>query len=398
MDGLGARYPRPCADADRRYILPVVESAFIIGPDAFNGGRLRLVYELTTKSRQGRGKAMKVIQAGIGGMGNAWLNAVQKSDVVDFAGFVEINDEIARSQAEAYGLDQARIFKSLLEALERVNADAVINVTPPQFHREVTVFALEAGLPVLQEKPLAGTLDDARAIAAAADASGVLCSIAQNYRYRPLSQTVKGVLESGELGAVAAVSAEFYKGPHFGGFREAMPHPLIIDMAIHHFDMLRYFLGSNAETVSARSWNPPWSWFAGDASAAAQIGFAKGVQATYSGSWCSQALETSWNANWRFECERGVLLVEDDAVFVQRLLKVGEGPGALVNVHDEKQEVPLVTMAREGQDYLLREFYEAVMQGKPTGTTAQDNIHTMELVFGVVRACDSGQPVRLKPA
>ena len=338
---------------------------------------------------------MKVIQVGIGGMGRAWLDAVQNSPQVDFAGFVEINPDIARAQAAAYNLDQSLIFDSLPQALQQVDADAVINITPPQFHRAVTVTALEAGLPVLQEKPLAGTLEDARAIAAAADDSGVLCSVAQNYRYRQLTQTVKRVLDSGELGAVAAVSVEFYKGPHFGGFREEMPHPLIIDMSIHHFDMMRFFLGSDAKTIQARSWNPPWSWFAGHASASAQIGFANGVQVAYAGSWCSQALETSWNANWRFECERGVLLAQDDRVTMQRLLRVGSGEGALVNEHAEPEEIPLIEMPREGQDYLLQEFYQAATAGKSTATTAQDNIHTMELVFGVVRACESGQPVSL---
>ncbi len=338
---------------------------------------------------------MKVLQVGIGGMGNAWLNAVQQSEVVDFAGFVEIDQEIARQQANTYGLDQSRIFNSLPQALTQVDADAIINVTPPQFHREISVNALEAGLPVLSEKPLAGTLEDARAIVAAADKSGILHSVAQNYRYQPLSQTIKAVLDSGELGALAAVRAEFYKGPHFGGFREEMPHPLIIDMAIHHFDMMRFFLDSNAIKISARSWNPPWSWFDGDASAAAQIEFANGVQASYCGSWCSQALETSWNANWRFECERGVLLVEDDTVYLQRLVRVGDQAGALVNVHDEKVSLPLLKMEREGQDYLLHEFYQAVRQGTRTGTSAQDNIHTMELVFGVVNACDSGAAVTL---
>lgn len=338
---------------------------------------------------------MRVIQVGIGGMGNAWLSAVQRSPRVDFAGFVEINTEIARAQAQAFKLDEALIFDALPSALEQVEADAVINVTPPQFHREVTVTALEAGLPVLQEKPLAGTLADARAIVAAADDSGVLCSVAQNYRYRPLTQTVKRVLDSGELGAVAAVTIEFYRGPHFGGFREEMAHPLIVDMSIHHFDMMRYFLGSDARAIQAHSWNPPWSWFAGDASASAQIGFANAVQASYAGSWCAQALETSWNANWRFECERGVLLARDDRVTIQRLLRAGSGADALANEHAEPEEIPLDAMPREGQDYLLSEFYDAVTQGGTTATTAQDNIRTMELVFGVVRACDSGKPVSL---
>lgn len=338
---------------------------------------------------------MKVIQVGIGGMGNTWLRAVQRSAQIEFAGFVEIDDEIARAQAAACQLDPSLIFQSLPEALGTVEADAVINVTPPEVHCEICVCALEAGLPVLTEKPLAGNLEDARAIVASATATGVDCIVAQNYRYRPLTQTIKAILASGELGAVAAARCEFYRGPHFGGFREEMPHPLIIDMSIHHFDLMRFFLDSDAVAIRARSWNPPWSWFAGDASAAALIEFGDGAQASYTGSWCSQALETSWNADWRFECERGVLLAQDDRLYAQRLLSVKEGARGLASAHDEKREIPLVNMEREGQDYLLQEFLEAVTEGAATATTAQDNIHTMEFVFGVVAACESGSLINL---
>jgi len=338
---------------------------------------------------------MKVIQVGIGGMGNTWLGAVQRSPQVEFAGFVEIDDKIARAQSETYNLDQSLIFPSLPAALDAVEADAVINVTPPDVHREICISAMEAGVPVLTEKPLAGTLEDARAIVEAADATGVLCSVAQNYRYRPLTQTIKAILAGGELGAAAALRTEFFRGPHFGGFREEMRHPLIVDMSIHHFDLMRLFLDSDAVAISARSWNPPWSWFNGDASAAAQIEFVNGVQATYVGSWCSQAVETSWNADWRFECERGVLLVEDDRIYIQQLLSVNEGARGRSSVHDEVREVPLIGMEHESQDYLLQEFYEAVMGGRSVGTTAQDNIHTMEFVFGVVEACEGGKTVTL---
>lgn len=338
---------------------------------------------------------MKVIQVGIGGMGNTWLNAVLQSPQVEFAGFVEIDNEIARAQSEAYNLDRALIFQSLPEALEAVEADAVINVTPPEFHREICVSAMEAGAPVLTEKPLAGNLDDARAIVETANATGILCSVAQNYRYRTLTQTIKAILAGGELGAVAALRCEFFRGPHFGGFREEMRHPLIIDMSIHHFDLMRLFLDSDAVSIAARSWNPPWSWFDGDASAAAQIEFANGAQASYIGSWCSQAMETSWNANWRFECERGVLLVEDDRITAQQLISVNEGARGLASAHAEIREVPLIGMECENQDFLLREFFEAVMRGEPVVTTAQDNIHTMEFVFGVVKACDSGGLINL---
>ena len=338
---------------------------------------------------------MKVIQAGMGGMGNAWLHAVRNSQQVDFAGFVEINDEIARQQSAAYGLDLSTVYRTLPEALRHLDADAVINVTPPQFHKEISIAALEAGLPVMSEKPLADTLDAARAIVAKSNETGVTLSVGQNYRHFPLTRTIKGILDSGELGALTALQVGFYKGPHFGGFREQMPHPLTIDMAIHHFDMMRYFLDSDAQWISARSWNPPWSWYAGDASLAATIQFANGAVASYSGSWCSQALETTWNGSWRFECERGALLVEDDIITIQRLLNVGDGPDVMRNEHDDKRIVPIAPLPRAGQDSLLQEFYEAVTGGKSTLTSAQDNIRTMELVFGVVKACESGDPVRL---
>ncbi|MCB0087723.1 MAG: Gfo/Idh/MocA family oxidoreductase, partial [Caldilineaceae bacterium] len=87
---------------------------------------------------------MKVIQVGMGGMGNAWLNAVTASPNVTYAGFVEVNDAIAEAQAGKYGLDGGVIFQTLTEALDRVEADGVINVTPPQFHKAVSVAALEA--------------------------------------------------------------------------------------------------------------------------------------------------------------------------------------------------------------------------------------------------------------
>ena len=338
---------------------------------------------------------MKVIQIGMGGMGDTWLKTVRRSSEVEFAGFVEINDAIAARQAETYGFDRETIFTSLPEALEQLDADGVIDVTPPQFHKANSLIALDAGVPVLSEKPLSDNLADARAIVDKANDTGVLHMVAQNYRYRAFTQTVKSVLESGELGPVASVHAEFFAGPRFGGFREEMAQPLLVDMSIHHFDLMRFFLNSNASRVHANSWNPPWSWFDGDASAEASIQFADGVIATYSGSWASRGRETSWNAHWRFECERGVLMTEHDVIAVQRALSGAERGAEPREQYSEIEIVPQPEMARESQDYLLHEFYEAVTMGKPIATSAHDNIGTIELVFGIVAACYSGAAVEL---
>ena len=77
-----------------------------------------------------------------------------------------------------------------------------------------------------------------------------------------------------------------------------MPYLLIIDMAIHHFDMIRYFLGLNPLSVFGRSWNPSWSWYKGDAACSLITEIEKGVVASYCASFASKRQETSWNADW----------------------------------------------------------------------------------------------------
>lgn len=329
---------------------------------------------------------MNVIQVGIGGMGNAWLRAVQASPDVAYAGFVEVNEVVAAEQVAKYGLDGSKVFASLDEALGSVQADGVINVTPPQFHRQVSLVAMDAGVPVLSEKPLADTLAAAQDIVDASNRTGVLHMVTQNYRYHAPTQTLYQTLQKGEFGAIGAVKVDFFKGPHFGGFREEMPYPLIIDMSIHHFDLMRFFLGRDPVSIYGRSWNPPWSWFQGDASALVSLEFGGGesgesVVVSYNASWCSQGLATPWNANWRFECAEGVIALVDDQVITQR------PDGEVVHV-------PTVQPQRLAQEYLLHEFYEAVMLGKPAVTTCQDNIKSLGIVFDVIQSFASGSVVQ----
>jgi predicted dehydrogenase len=205
--------------------------------------------------------------------------------------------------------------------------------------------------------------------------------VAQNYRYHAPTQTLFHTLQQADFGPVGAVKVDFFKGPHFGGFREEMPYPLIIDMSIHHFDLMRFFLGRDPVAIYGRSWNPPWSWFKGDASAAVILDFGREeageVIVNYNASWCSQGQVTPWNGNWRFECAEGVISLTDDVVTTQR------PDGEVVTV-------PVLDLPRLGQAYLLHEFYEAVMLGKPPLTTCQDNIKSLAIVFDVIESFAHG--------
>ena len=92
-------------------------------------------------------------------------------------------------------------------ALDEV--DVFYNLGPNHVHAEPSIAALEAGVPVLCEKPLAPTLEEAAAMRDAAAATGVTAGAAFNYRFVPAMRHAKGLIEDGELGDIRQVRGRY---------------------------------------------------------------------------------------------------------------------------------------------------------------------------------------------
>lgn len=330
---------------------------------------------------------MRVIQMGIGGMGGAWLERLTPLPFVDFVGFVEVNEENAKQQAERFDLDEALIFKTLPEALSAVEADAVIAVIPPEFRTETLKTCIEANLPLLAEKPLAETMDDAFTQLKLAEDSGLMYAISQDYRYKPPLYTVKDILDSGELGKINAITARHYFGFYFTGFRSEMPQPLLNDMAIHHFDLLRYFLGENPTSLYAKAWSPSWNENAGNMSAHALLTFPEDVHVAYTASWVTTGLPSTFDGDWRFDCEKGVLALENDLITVQ-LRDDKDKPTYSFHLSEHRDAIEL---DYDRQAYLAYQLNETVVNGTPMPTRIQDNIHSLQMVFDTIESSNTGQ-------
>ena len=93
--------------------------------------------------------------------------------------------------------------------------------------------------------------------------------------------------------------------PHFGGFREKMAHPLLVEMSIHHFDLMRFIFDTNPKNIYAKTWRPRWSWFDGDPCTSVLVEMDSGVIITYLGSWVTLGDQTTRNGDWRIECSAG---------------------------------------------------------------------------------------------
>jgi len=297
-------------------------------------------------------RALRAVLVGCGGMAGAWLKPAATVPGLEIAGLVDIRRENAERRREEFGLTRAVVGTDLRAMLKAVKPDIVFDVTVPESHCGVVTQALRNGCHVLGEKPMADSMTNARRMLAAARKSRRIYAVTQNYRYNAQIQALRQVAHSGRIGDVTTVHCDFFLGPHFGGFREQMDHVLLLDMAIHTFDAIRFVSGQSAAAVYARDWNPAGSWFRHGASAVATFEMTGGVVATYRGSWCAQGMSTPWNSQWRVLGSRGTA-TWDGAGEVKA--QAQKGRKGFVR---EMADVPVTVrpVAHSGHDALIREF------------------------------------------
>lgn len=338
-----------------------------------------------------------IVQVGLGGWGRSWADIVMASDDWELAAVVDVDPARLEEAAQRHGLAAHRVHTTLGAAVEAVEADACLVVVPPEAHAEVVIEAAGRGLHCLVEKPLADGIADARRMVAAADAADVRLMVNQNYRFRRAARTVGRLMRQGVVGRLGAVDIRFQKAARFGGgFREQMDHPLVLDMAIHHFDLLRGALGFEPATVTARSWNPSWSWFRGDACANVVFEAADGAVAVYGGSWVSRGWETTWDGDWRIQGVDGEIHWADNRVSLRPESVFTSVFQSGAREREGRLEFDLDLLEREDRLAALEIFRRAVEAREEPETSGRDNLKTLATVLAVRQSIERGEPVTLK--
>ena len=263
---------------------------------------------MNTRAGDGSG-ALRLVQVGFGGWGRDWAARVRATPEVRVVGVVDAVPEAVRAAGKLYGLGEEACFTSLAGALAETDADAVLITAGAAAHAPLALSALGAGKHVLVEKPFALTLSDAQGLVDAAGAGGLTLMVSQNYRFFPAAWTVRRLVAEGALGEVGSVYADFRVDRAArlpaGSSYFALPDPLLLDMAVHHFDLMRFTLGE-AAAVNCATWNPPGSPFADAPVANATVNLRSGAKVAYRRSWLG-APPTLWSGTWRLEGS-GVLI------------------------------------------------------------------------------------------
>lgn len=250
---------------------------------------------------------INVIQVGTGRWGGNWAQEILPTvKTINISAYVDANPAALAVLQDKMGVPKAKCFTSLKDALAAVPCEIVLGTLRTEAHFPVMMEALEAGKHAIVEKPFASTLKEARQLVETARARKLHMIVSQNYRFYRAPRAVVAALKARTFGKLDSVSIDFRRhGPSMGYLYYEFPDPLIADMTIHHFDLMRMVLGSEALRVSCRTWNPPDSPFQHDPSGFLLIEFANGVMLSYRGSWMSGGADTPWSGEWAMNCAEG---------------------------------------------------------------------------------------------
>jgi predicted dehydrogenase len=342
---------------------------------------------------------LRLIQCGVGGHGRGWVRThVPASPDFELVAIVDTSREALAESGDAVGIDEKKRFTSLSQALDEVAADAVLTVTPPAVHIEHAKLTFARGLHLLTEKPIADTLDNAKAMVKLANSAGKQLVVAQNYRFKPSVFALRRLLADKALGDFGHGSLDFYiAGDFTGSFRQTMRYPLLVDMAIHHLDLIRAITGRNIARITAQSFNPSWSWYDHDCGLkmlmeleGPALSLSKGPPTpfSYSGDWSAKGRFTSWDGDWRLQCADGAIHWQDGKIVLSRSATWCKD---LTLGHVDPPPA-----GGSEQQHILDTFAKAIRGIEPAPTSGEDNLYSFGAVWAALESIKQGKSVTVK--
>jgi predicted dehydrogenase len=203
---------------------------------------------------------MRTIKAGIigtGFIGPAHVEAARRAGFVEMLALCEANPELAKSKADKLNIPKS--YGTVKEFLADKEIEVVHNCTPNHLHFEISKQILAAGKHIISEKPLAMTTEESKELVKLAAKAGVVNAIDFNYRYYPLVQEAKSMVDSGKLGDIFHANGSYTQDwlylatdwnwrlvPQFSGESRA-----VADVGSHWCDCIQFISGRKITKVFA---------------------------------------------------------------------------------------------------------------------------------------------------
>ena len=309
----------------------------------------------------------RIALAGAGAFGVKHLEALQKIEGAQVVSLIGRELDKTREVADKFSIPH--VTTQLDESLARSDVDAVILCTPTQMHAAQGLACMRAGKHVQIEIPLADSWEDAQAVAALQQQTGLVCMIGLTRRFNPSHQWVHKKIVAGELKVQHMdVQTFFFRRTNtnaLGQPRSWTDH-LLWHHAAHTVDLFRYQTGE--DIVAAHAMQGPKH---------PQLGIAMDMSIqlkSRSGALCTLAL--SFNNDgplgtfFRYICDNGTYIARYDDLLTGR---------------DQPVDVSKVDVSMNGIELQDREFLAAIREGREPNASVHQvlpcyrTLHELEL-------------------
>ena len=229
---------------------------------------------------------LKSVVIGCGKISIMHCVSIKKQNNVVLAAVCDTKEDRAVAAAKEYG---TKYYTDWKEMLDKENPDAVHICTPHYLHPQMAIYALEHGINVLTEKPMAITYEDALKMADAAEKSQKSLVVSFQNRFNPGSLLIKDALDKGKLGKIISARAmvtwtrsdEYYSRSDWKGTWDKEGGGVVIDQAIHTLDLMNWYINSELAEVSATINNRAHSIVKVEDSAEGFIKYKNGTDAAF---------------------------------------------------------------------------------------------------------------------
>lgn len=289
------------------------------------------------------------------------------------------NPDNLKARCAEYGIETT--FATVEDFAANSGVDAVIVCTPTQSRLEVLEPLMQAGIPILCEKPLAETYAEAKAIVEAAEKYGVPVAVDQNFRRHFTFAMGKDLLAKNDFGKPLHLAQKAMGLRRDAGWRLDRHRYVMSVMSIHWFDGYRFMLDDEPETIYVGGINSPATPGGEDTAVSMVLKFSKGAVVGLSESFSS--FTGDWDGTLYCDCERGGLIM-------------GYGKIQAVNSDRQKTEYTNPHDKAQATYFVLDNLLSAVEQGRQPETSVQDNVKSLRIMEAAYKSVAEGRVVRIE--
>ncbi len=317
---------------------------------------------------------MNTIILGCGLISGRWIRALFADSRVTITALVDADPQAAARVSQRGGLTGVPWFPDLESALAAADAEIVVNLTPADAHAQYTRTALEHGLHVFTEKPLALSLPDAHELVVLARSRGLVLAVMSNRGHDARFLAFRDLVHTTGSGPYA-VSAEVFVRLPAAGFRSSLPLPALQDLAVHAFDQIQQIITAAPTSVTCAE-TPLPILGAHCSIASVTVHFTDGSVFTFRGGFTGVGHRTSADGHWRID-----------------LPGAGcrwDGADTVVTLHDAEPDQPSLTQLSTSPDGHGPRI-TAMIDTVHGGPALADGLGSIALLDAALRSASTGE-------